>query len=120
MSDDVRYTELEDAASAVVRALVDDGLALRKVALQELRWLTVNDLSTLTGFSARTIEKWRKMGWVRMFLPADSTEYRTTVHMWHEDEVALIEAGILSKQGQKPTIGERKKRLSQSRRSRVL
>ena len=61
-----------------------------------------------------------KDGWVRMFKPGDSREWRTTIRVWKEDESVLIEAGLLFPNGHKPTISELKKRISQLRRNRVF
>jgi hypothetical protein len=73
----------------------------------------VQDLSDLTGFSAQTIEKFRDRGWMRMFQPGDSREWRTTLRMWREDQRILIEAGMLHGRGNKRTIKEREKRISE-------
>ena len=110
---------IEQVVIAVVRRLVDDQAALRRIALAELQWLTEKDLREITGYAKRTIDKWRQAGWIRLFKPGDSNEWRTTIKMWKEDERILIEAGLLDLSGLKPTISDRKRQIATLRRRRL-
>lgn len=98
----------EEVAIAVIQAIKDEYDVLKRVGMSSLNWLSVNDLSDLTGFERKTIERWRDRGWIRMFKPADSAEWRTAVKMWKEDQDILIEAGLLNSDGEKPSIKRRK------------
>lgn len=99
--------------------MLSDESTMRKLALADLQWLSVQDLSDLTGFSVQTIEKWRDRGWVCMFQPGDSREWRTTLRMWREDQRILIEAGMLDGRGNKRTISQRKRRISELQKEKL-
>lgn len=92
---------------------------LVRIAMSEIKWITIDELCEITGFTKRTVEKWRDKGWIRMFKPGDSREWRTTLRMWEEDERILIEAGLLDTEGKKRTLSERKRRISTLKRNRL-
>lgn len=110
---------LEDALISAFRSVIKDAGALRKLALAELQWLNLRDLEQLTGFEAQTLEKWRDNGWITMFKPGDSREWRTSLVLWRQDEAILIEAGLLDERGRKPSADQRKKRISELKRQKL-
>lgn len=110
---------IEEALVDAWRDVLREEPTMRKLALADLQWLSMSDLEQLTGFSVQTLEKWLKKGWIRMFRPGDSREWRTTLRMWREDQAILIEAGMLDGRGNKPTISERKKRISELQRKKL-
>ena len=108
--------DIEEALINAWRDVLRESETMKRLALSDLHWLTISDLQELTGFSAATIEKWRDRGWIRMFKPGDSREWRTSLRMWREDQKILIEAGMLDARGNKPTVKEREKRISELQR----
>lgn len=104
---------IEEALVDAWRDVLREEPTMRKLALADLQWLSMSDLEQLTGFSVQTLEKWLKKGWIRMFRPGDSREWRTTLRMWREDQAILIEAGMLDGRGNKPTVSDRKKRIAE-------
>lgn len=110
---------IQEAMISAWRTLAKDHEVMRRMAIAELQWLSLSDLEKLTGYEVKTIEKWRDRGWIRMFKPGDSREWRTTLQMWREDQSILIEAGLLDGRGNKPTIAERDRRISELRRKQL-